>query len=82
MSLGYAKLFAAPSLPEFPVASGFWLRIKVGLLAVYKNSKSRQEAEAFEIAARREYLPDHLQSAVDLEPIVLPPWDPMGALAR
>ena len=36
----------------------------------------------FEIAARREYLPEHLQSAVDLEPIVLPPWDPMGALAR
>jgi len=36
----------------------------------------------FEIAARREYLPADLQSALDLEPIVLPPWDPMGALAR
>jgi bleomycin hydrolase len=35
----------------------------------------------FEIAARREYLPPELQAAVDLEPIVLPPWDPMGALA-
>jgi bleomycin hydrolase len=36
----------------------------------------------FEIAARRSYLPIELQSALDLEPIVLPPWDPMGALAR
>jgi bleomycin hydrolase len=35
----------------------------------------------FEIAARREYLPADLQAAVDLEPSVLPPWDPMGALA-
>jgi bleomycin hydrolase len=35
----------------------------------------------FEIAARREYLPQALQNALDLEPIVLPPWDPMGALA-
>jgi bleomycin hydrolase len=36
----------------------------------------------FEIAARRSYLPAELQSAVDLEPIVLQPWDPMGALAQ
>ncbi len=36
----------------------------------------------FEIAARRGYLPAHLQAALDDEPIVLPPWDPMGALAR
>jgi bleomycin hydrolase len=36
----------------------------------------------FEIAARREYLPEELQEALSIEPIVLPPWDPMGALAR
>jgi bleomycin hydrolase len=36
----------------------------------------------FEIAARRSYLPAELQAALELEPIVLPPWDPMGALAR
>jgi bleomycin hydrolase len=36
----------------------------------------------FEIAARKEYLPTELQKALELEPIVLPPWDPMGALAR
>jgi bleomycin hydrolase len=36
----------------------------------------------FEIAARKRYLPAELQAALDLEPIVLPAWDPMGALAR
>jgi bleomycin hydrolase len=35
----------------------------------------------FEIAARKSYLPVQLQEALDVEPIVLPPWDPMGALA-
>ncbi|HUG16437.1 MAG TPA: C1 family peptidase [Thermomicrobiales bacterium] len=36
----------------------------------------------FEIAARRQYLPSELQAARELDPIVLPAWDPMGALAR
>jgi bleomycin hydrolase len=36
----------------------------------------------FEIAARKSALPEELQKALDLEPIVLPPWDPMGSLAR
>jgi bleomycin hydrolase len=36
----------------------------------------------FEIAARRAYLPGDVQAALDLEPVVLPPWDPMGALAH
>ncbi|MBV9577001.1 MAG: C1 family peptidase [Chloroflexi bacterium] len=36
----------------------------------------------FEIAARRSYLPTTLQAALELEPTRLPPWDPMGALAR
>ena len=35
----------------------------------------------FEIAARKSALPEDLQQALDLEPIVLPPWDPMGSLA-
>ncbi|MCH8924062.1 MAG: C1 family peptidase, partial [Planctomycetes bacterium] len=35
----------------------------------------------FEIAARKEYLPAELQAALETEPTVLPPWDPMGALA-
>jgi bleomycin hydrolase len=36
----------------------------------------------FEIAARKSSLPADLQQALDLDPIVLPAWDPMGALAR
>jgi len=36
----------------------------------------------FEIAARTSYLPAELQAALNQEPIVLPAWDPMGALAR
>ena len=35
----------------------------------------------FEIAARKEYLPAQLQAALETEPTVLAPWDPMGALA-
>ncbi|MCI0438868.1 MAG: aminopeptidase, partial [Chloroflexi bacterium] len=36
----------------------------------------------FEIAAPKNCLPPELQKALDEEPIVLPPWDPMGALAQ
>jgi len=36
----------------------------------------------FEIAARKSYLPKKLQKALELKPIILPPWDPMGSLAR
>jgi bleomycin hydrolase len=36
----------------------------------------------FEIAVRRDALPAELQSALDDDPVVLPAWDPMGALAR
>jgi bleomycin hydrolase len=36
----------------------------------------------FEIAARKSCLPAELQAALEQEPIVLPAWDPMGALAR
>ncbi len=35
-----------------------------------------------EIAGRKSYLPPDLQEALELEPTVLPPWDPMGSLAR
>ena len=36
----------------------------------------------FEIAVRRSALPPELQTALEREPVVLPAWDPMGALAR
>jgi len=35
----------------------------------------------FEIAVRRSALPVDLRRALDRNPIVLPAWDPMGALA-
>ncbi len=35
----------------------------------------------FEIAVRRDALPPDLQAALDKAPVVLPAWDPMGALA-
>ena len=35
----------------------------------------------FEIAVRRDALPEQLRTALDAEPVVLPAWDPMGALA-
>ena len=39
------------------------------------------EEYMFEIAAPKSRLPEDLQRALDGEPIPLPPWDPMGALA-
>ena len=36
----------------------------------------------FEIAAPRKYLSQDLLAALDTDPIPLPPWDPMGALAE
>jgi len=39
------------------------------------------DEHVFEIAIRASRLPDHLRDALSLEPIVLPAWDPMGALA-
>lgn len=39
------------------------------------------DEHVFEIAARRSELSPELREALDQEPIVLPAWDPMGALA-
>ena len=36
----------------------------------------------FEAAVHRRFIPQSLLAALDAEPIVLPPWDPMGALAH
>jgi bleomycin hydrolase len=35
----------------------------------------------YEVAVDRKYIPESLHAALDEEPIHLPPWDPMGALA-
>ncbi len=48
----------------------------------YTMNDSWFDEYVFEIAARRSALPADLRQALDAEPIVLPAWDPMGALAR
>jgi len=48
----------------------------------YTMNDSWFDQYVFEIAARRDALPAELRDALDAEPIVLPAWDPMGALAR
>ncbi len=48
----------------------------------YTMNDSWFDEYVFEIAARRGALPADLQQALETEPIVLPAWDPMGALAR
>lgn len=48
----------------------------------YTMNDSWFDEYVFEIAARRRALPAELQAALGTEPIVLPAWDPMGALAR
>lgn len=35
----------------------------------------------FEVAINRKYLPDEILDILKQEPIELPAWDPMGALA-
>jgi bleomycin hydrolase len=47
----------------------------------YTMNDSWFDQYVFEIAARRGELPETLQQALSTEPIVLPAWDPMGALA-
>jgi bleomycin hydrolase len=47
----------------------------------YTMNDSWFDEYVFEIAARRETLPEPLRQALGTEPIVLPAWDPMGALA-
>ncbi|MHB8294365.1 MAG: C1 family peptidase [Acidimicrobiales bacterium] len=53
-----------------------------GVDGFYTMNDSWFDEYLFEIAARSELLPAELTAALDEEPIVLPAWDPMGALAR
>jgi bleomycin hydrolase len=48
----------------------------------YTMNDSWFDEYVFEIAARRSVLSADLRAALDTAPIVLPAWDPMGALAR
>jgi len=55
---------------------------KVGDKGFFLMNDSWFAEYMFEVAVPKSYLPQELQDAVDLEPIVLPPWDPMGSLAN
>jgi bleomycin hydrolase len=54
---------------------------KVGDKGFFLMNDSWFDDYMFEIAVPKGYLSAELQRALELEPIVLPPWDPMGALA-
>ena len=53
----------------------------VGDKGFFLMNDSWYDEYMFEIAAPRSYLWPELRAALDTEPITLPPWDPMGALA-
>ncbi len=53
-----------------------------GQKGFYTLNDSWFDEHAFEIAARKSYLTPEMQAALEMEPIILPAWDPMGALAR
>ena len=55
---------------------------KNGRKGFYLMNDSWFDQYMFEIAAQKQYVPESLLGALEEDPIVLPPWDPMGALAR
>ncbi len=54
---------------------------KCGRKGFFVMNDSWFDEYMFEISVRRNALPKHLQNALAMPPIVLPPWDPMGSLA-
>jgi bleomycin hydrolase len=59
-----------------------WGEEKCGRKGFFVMNDSWFDEHMFEIATRKSALPKPLQEALQLRPIVLPPWDPMGALAH
>ncbi len=55
---------------------------ETGQKGFYTMNDSWYDEYLFEIAARQSALPPELRAALDAEPLILPAWDPMGALAR
>jgi bleomycin hydrolase len=53
-----------------------------GMNGFYTMNDSWFDEYLFEVAVPRDRLAPELREALDAEPILLPPWDPMGALAR
>ncbi|MCI0364900.1 MAG: C1 family peptidase [Phycisphaerales bacterium] len=58
-----------------------WGEENSGRKGFYVMNDSWFDEYMFEIAAKKAHLPPELLTALDQEPIVLPAWDPMGALA-
>lgn len=54
---------------------------EVGRKGFFAMDDSWFDQHLFEIAVRKRHVPRELLRALDDPPIVLPPWDPMGALA-
>ena len=54
---------------------------KVGDKGFFMMNDSWFDEYMFEIAAPKSYLSSQRQAELDIAPTVLPPWDPMGALA-
>ena len=59
-----------------------WGDSKSGVKGYYTMNDNWFDEYMFEIAAPSKYLSDEMRAALDTEPVVLPPWDPMGSLAR
>jgi bleomycin hydrolase len=59
-----------------------WGEEKCGRKGFFVMNDSWFDEYMFEIAVRKSALPAPLQRALKLPPIILPPWDPMGSLAR
>jgi bleomycin hydrolase len=55
---------------------------KYGEKGIFVMSDRWFDEYMFEVVVDRKYLPERLLPVLETEPIVLPPWDPMGSLAR
>jgi bleomycin hydrolase len=59
-----------------------WGEDKVGRKGFFIMNDNWFDEHVFEIAVNKKALPKKLQDALKLPPIILPPWDPMGSLAK
>ena len=59
-----------------------WGENKSGVKGYYTMNDNWFDEYMFEIAAPSKYLTAEMKAALQAEPTVLPPWDPMGSLAQ
>ena len=53
-----------------------------GIKGFYTMNDSWFDEHMFEVAIHKDLLPADVVAAQDQDPVVLPPWDPMGSLAN